>query len=63
MGGFRRGDHEFQQMLKAAENMNLDRAAQMVPVFLSRTEYASALLIQGIAQCKDLMDKKCQQDK
>ncbi len=46
-----------------AENMNPDGAAQMVPVFLSRSECAPAVLIQGITQFKDLMDKKCQQNK
>ena len=50
-------------MLKAAENMNPDYAAQMVPVIHSRTECAATMLIQRIAQFKDLMDKKCQQNK
>ena len=50
-------------MLIADENMNPDRAAQMIPVLLSRTECATTVLIQGIAQFKDLVDKKCQQNK
>jgi len=38
LGGFCSSDHEFQRMFIAAENMNPDRATQMVPVFLSRSE-------------------------
>jgi len=51
-------DNEFQQTIKRREYEDSDGAAQLIPEFLSGSEFTTTLLVIGIRYFKDLMHIK-----